>query len=69
MPILDGYETAKALKQRFEENALEAFPIIGFTAMLGENEIQKCLESGMDDVLEKPCSKDKLLRVLERWLA
>lgn len=33
---------------------------MGYTGSLGEDEIQKCKESGMDEVLEKPATFESL---------
>ena len=50
MPILNGYEATKIIK----EEALKHFKevkIIGYTAYLTEKEIIKCKKAGMDECL------------------
>ncbi len=43
-------------------------PIIGVTASIAEEDRAICLNAGMDDFVEKPISKEVLLRVLGRQL-
>lgn len=74
MPVLDGYEATKAIREReraAEPDAAEGrrrVLIIAVTANALESARQQCLAAGMDDWLVKPISKDRLLKVAERWL-
>ena len=53
MPVMDGYEATKKIK----ELAVERFvPVIVLTAMTDEDELVKCVNSGADDFLTKPFS-------------
>ncbi|MBW4522211.1 MAG: response regulator [Scytolyngbya sp. HA4215-MV1] len=67
MPVLDGYETTRRLRQSEDEQHRTI--IIGLTAhaMLGDRE--KCLEVGMDDYLSKPINFQTLSTLLEHWSA
>ena len=47
---------------------ISKIPIIAFTALVGENEKQKCLNSGMDHYLSKPCDKETLYNTLDKYL-
>ncbi|WP_197454706.1 PAS domain S-box protein [Stieleria varia] len=59
MPRLDGYTTAKALRQLgFAE------PIIALTADAMQGDMKRCLESGCDDYLSKPIDKTQLLNLV-----
>lgn len=60
MPIMSGYDLARAV--RAEERAGDATPclILGFTANAQSEEIQRCLEAGMNDCLFKPISLNDL---------
>ena len=42
-------------------------PIIAMTANTFKEDIQKCIDAGMDEYLEKPIDTKKLLRVLQRF--
>ncbi len=65
MPVLDGYQTTTAIRQR--EEAGERVPIIAVTAHALAEERQKVLAIGMDDYISKPVSQQVLAEVLERW--
>ncbi|NWJ97612.1 MAG: response regulator [Chloroflexi bacterium] len=67
MPLLDGFETSRQIRQR-EAHQNQHTPIVAMTAsaMLGDRE--KCLEAGMDDYLAKPVAMEQLQRIIERWL-
>lgn len=67
MPVLDGYETTKAIRNNpLLQN--QQLPVIAMTAnaMLGDRE--KCLEAGMDDYLSKPFSLEMLSNKIDQWL-
>jgi CheY-like chemotaxis protein/HPt (histidine-containing phosphotransfer) domain-containing protein len=67
MPVMDGYEATRAIRQA-EAGATRHLPIIAVTAhALAENR-QRCLDAGMDDFLAKPLTQEQLLAVLRRWL-
>ncbi len=65
MPEMDGRQTTRALR------ILPSYartPIIAFTAHPPGEQRQSCLAAGMDEVVSKPLSPDRLLDVLERHL-
>ena len=66
MPVMNGYDTAQAIRAR-ERSTGGHVPIVALTAcaMKGDREI--CLKAGMDDYLSKPIHLAELLAVLERW--
>ena len=55
MPIMDGFEATSEIR-KIEDNdkSLGHTPIIAFTANTINNDREKCLQGGMDDMLEKP---------------
>lgn len=61
MPVMDGYEATKAIKE-----ARPAQLIIAITANALAHDRERCLNAGMDDYLAKPVRKEVLLEVLER---
>ena len=52
MPVMDGYDAAKIIKERQQRFT----PIIFLTAMTDEKSLVKCIDSGGDDFLTKPYS-------------
>ena len=62
MPVLDGLEATKALRQ-----SGIATPILAFTASAMDWEVTRCREAGMDDVLAKPVDLRALDEMLHRY--
>ena len=60
MPEVDGLEATRIIRSLGVPNA-RRIPIIALTASTNEAEIKKCMEAGMNDILEKPVNYDKLL--------
>jgi predicted ATPase/signal transduction histidine kinase/CheY-like chemotaxis protein/HPt (histidine-containing phosphotransfer) domain-containing protein len=67
MPVMDGYETAKAIRN-LEANLKRRTPIIATTASVMQEERENCLSAGMDDILIKPIRLKDLQKVLMQWL-
>jgi CheY-like chemotaxis protein len=54
MPVMDGFETAKIIKNNFSDVYL---PIIFITSLDDKASFEKCLEVGGDDFIHKPFDK------------
>jgi len=65
MPVMDGYDATKALRERMASGEIPNCSIVALTANDSEEDIKKCRESGMDDVLSKPLKRDCLKKMLE----
>lgn len=65
MPILDGYETTRQLRQR--EGGHRHTIVIALTAHALPSDRDKCLAAGMDDYLSKPLDQEALGAIIERW--
>ena len=65
MPIMNGYELSRSIREYEQREQLAPCVVLGFTANAQPEERQRCLEAGMDDCLFKPIS----LTILERQLA
>ncbi|WP_085678922.1 MULTISPECIES: transporter substrate-binding domain-containing protein [unclassified Pseudomonas] len=54
MPVMDGHELARRIRQLEQASGQPACSILGVTANAQAEEHQRCLDSGMDDCLFKP---------------
>ena len=66
MPVLDGYEATRRLRQR--EDGRRHTVVIGVTASAMVGDREKCLAVGMDDYLSKPIRLEPLRTLLEHWI-
>ena len=63
MPVMGGIEAAKLIR-RSGKNDAESIPIIAMTADAFRDDIQKCLDAGMDAHLAKPVDPGQLYAAL-----
>lgn len=63
LPIMDGYEATKAIR-KFRKD----LPIIAQTAYVMEDEKDKVLEVGCNDLVTKPIDKDALLSTVDKYI-
>ena len=66
MPVMDGLSATRAIRALADPH-LRGLPIIAMTANVLPEQVQKCLDAGMDDHLGKPVSPTRLLEVLAEW--
>jgi CheY-like chemotaxis protein/two-component sensor histidine kinase len=67
MPVMDGYESSKAIRALDREDAA-GVPIIAMSADAFADDVARCLAAGMDAHVPKPVDPDVLLRELTRWI-
>jgi signal transduction histidine kinase/predicted ATPase/CheY-like chemotaxis protein/serine/threonine protein kinase len=67
MPVLDGYEATKLLRNDPIE-AVRQILVIAMTASAIQGDREKCLAAGMNDYLAKPVRSDVLKKKLETYL-
>ena len=68
MPVMDGYEATRNLREREAEGA-PVVPIVALTANAMAGDRERCIAQGMDDHLAKPIKLDHLRACLGHWLA
>ncbi|MBE0440240.1 MAG: response regulator [Gammaproteobacteria bacterium] len=68
MPLLDGYDATKQIRQDEQAASKQPAIIIAMTANTMESDRQNCLASGMNDFLAKPILKETLQSMLAKWL-
>ncbi len=66
MPVMDGYDATRLIRGMAREDA--DLPIIAMTADAFSEDIQKCLECGMNDHLAKPIDVQAVSDKLEKYL-
>lgn len=75
MPIMDGYESTRKIREFEKEQAVDnpdivtRTPIIALTAHALTGEKGKCLAADMDDYIAKPIDEKQLHKVLDKWLS
>ncbi|MBW0146143.1 response regulator [Marinobacter sp. CAU 1620] len=68
MPVMDGYETTRHIREWEQGNGQTGTPIIALTADVLPGTEHSCLDCGMNDYLAKPVRKENLQEVLKRWV-
>jgi hypothetical protein len=66
MPLLDGYQATRAIRQWETESGRPATPIIALTAYARKDDEHRSLAAGCTAHLSKPVSKPDLLAVIAR---
>ena len=63
---MNGYEATRAIRELDREDS--DIPVIAMTADAFSEDIQKCLECGMNDHLAKPIDIQAVTRKLKKYL-
>ena len=67
MPIMDGYEATRTIRNSGE--VLDSkIPIVAMTANATKEDRQHCIDAGMDDYVPKPVERKVMVNMLQRWL-
>ncbi|CAO3413824.1 ATP-binding protein [Azospirillum doebereinerae] len=66
MPRMDGLQATAAIRRM--EDGRRAIPIVALTANALADQLQRCLDAGMNDHVTKPIERDTLLATVDRWL-
>ncbi|MCF4994915.1 response regulator [Pseudomonas syringae] len=65
MPVMDGYEASRQIRQ---SGRWPALPIVALTANAMSEERERCRAAGMSDYLAKPFRKEELAALLDQWV-
>jgi len=68
MPVMDGFEAAREIRERERAALASRTPIIAFTANVMSGDTERCLQAGMDGYLAKPHTLDQLRVAVAPWL-
>lgn len=69
MPGVDGFEATRQIRQAELQRGTPRRPIFAITASAMDEDLRRCREAGMDDVLTKPFTRNELARLLDRIVA
>jgi signal transduction histidine kinase/CheY-like chemotaxis protein len=75
MPEMDGYEATRQIREieaglrtKLQSERPKSVPIVAMTANVFREDIEKCLEAGMDNHLGKPLNFNEVLNRLRSYL-
>jgi len=66
MPGMDGFETARRIRDAASGALEPAIPIVAMTASTQEEDRKRCLAAGMNDFISKPLALHALAQIFER---
>ncbi len=69
MPIMDGFQATRAIREKETNARLRRIPIIALTANAFEADREKCMAAGMTDFISKPFMPDHFEATIRKWLA
>jgi len=65
MPVLNGYDATRGIREH--EGEARHTPIVALTAAVLDDERQRCVDAGMDQILTKPLDRLQLTRLVETY--
>lgn len=68
MPVMDGLEATRRIRDTHSQVLNHRVAIIAMTANALQGDREQCLKAGMDDYISKPVTPPALAAVLEKWL-
>jgi CheY-like chemotaxis protein len=71
MPEMDGYEATRhirAVETDYKKNLYKRIPIIAMTANVFREDVEKCLDAGMDSHIGKPIDFEEVMEKLRVFL-
>ena len=66
MPFMDGYEATGNIREYFYSKGVDQPIIIAVTGHTEDQFIQRCYNSGMNEVLFKPCASEELEKIIDK---
>ncbi len=67
MPVMDGYEATRVIRDVENMSSNVNTPIIAMTAHAMKGDREKCLDAGMNDYITKPIKSEILYKILTKW--
>jgi CheY-like chemotaxis protein len=68
MPVMDGFDAARAVRSFEAWIGRRPVPIVAMTAFSTAEDQRKCFECGMSDYIAKPFAQEQLQTVVYRYM-
>jgi signal transduction histidine kinase len=68
MPVMDGYEATRRIRLWEKESGCKPLPIIAMTANVFREDIELCLQAGMNNHVGKPLDRREVFDRLQKYL-
>ena len=68
MPVMDGYEATKLIREQERRKGGGRLTIVAMTANAMKGDRENCIAAGMDDYISKPFKPADFERILETWV-
>jgi CheY-like chemotaxis protein len=68
MPEMDGFEATRRIRS-FDHPRAREIPIVAMTANVFREDVEKCLEAGMNDHVGKPLDMEEVLSKLRKFIS
>jgi CheY-like chemotaxis protein len=69
MPVMDGFQATRRIRDPRSSVLNHRIAIIAMTANAMQGDRERCIEAGMDDYISKPITPQALAALLERWIS
>ncbi|MCH2164486.1 MAG: ATP-binding protein [Marinovum sp.] len=66
MPVLNGLEATRRIRQIEADQGLRACTVYALTANTSQSEVDLCLDAGVDGVIGKPVKRSDLIKAISR---
>ena len=63
MPVMDGLQASMAIRKELHLDV----PIVALTANTFKEDVENCINAGMNDHLGKPYKEDQLIQMINKW--
>ena len=68
MPVMDGYEATRMIRE-LDASSAKTIPIVAITANVFREDVDKCIEAGMNDHIGKPINIADVLEKMKKYLS
>ncbi len=68
MPVMDGYQASRSIRNEATGIINHQVPVIAMTASAMQDDQDKCYQAGMNDFIPKPVDPRHLANMLMKWL-